>query len=245
MIVKNCTSLNAVWKALHLYYGIQSSDDTHRLPNSKTLHQSDEPSYQDYSMCKPARKSNHDIQQLPAKNKAFLKSIESKIQSFASDSHILRPDEESSLTNMNTLDISMLSQDCEQSVPDSPEMINLKCVVPNVLPQESRLKQFLSSDQKSNVLSSQNVPSSEHSFLKPLFKTSNYDNVQSTPLPSTRQETGSEKASLDEDDKPDLQSLQSPPPIEKVLYEQTNTKEQSKLKCATSRTTAKSIISFG
>ena len=64
-------------------------------------------------------------------------------------------------------------------------------------------------------------------------------------MPSTRQETLSEKASLDEDDKPDLQSLQSPPPFEKVLYDQTNTKEQSKLKCATSRTTAKSIISFG
>ena len=127
--------------------------------------------------------------------------------------------------------------------PDSPEMINLKCVVPNVLPQESRLKQFLSSDQKSNVLSSQNVPSSEHSFLRPLSKTSNHDNVQSTPLPSTRQ--GSEKASLDENDKPNLQSLQSPPPIEQVLYDQTNTKEQSKLKCATSRTTAKAIISFG
>ena len=82
----------------------------------------------------------------------------------------------SSLTNMNTLDISMLSQDCEQSVPDSPEMINLKCVVPNFLPQESRPKQFLSSDQKSNMLFtvffSQNVPSSEHSFLRPLFKTS-------------------------------------------------------------------------
>ena len=117
-------------------------------------------------MCKSTRKSNHDIQQLPAKNKAFLKSSESKIQSFASDSHILHPDDESSLTNMNTLNISMLSQDCEQSVPDSPEMINLKCVVPNVLPQESRPKQFLSSDQKSNVLSSQNVPSSEHSFLR-------------------------------------------------------------------------------
>ena len=104
-------------------------------------------------MCKSARKSNHDIQQLPAKNKAFLKSSESKIQKFASVSHILRPDDESSLTNMNTLDISMLSQDCEQSVPDSPEMINLKCVVPNVLPQESRPKQFLPSDQKSNMLS--------------------------------------------------------------------------------------------
>ena len=101
---------------------------------------------------------------------------------------------------------------------------------------------FFSSDQKSNMLSSQNVPSSEHSFLRPLFKTSNHDNVQSTPLPSTMQETGSEKASLDEDDKPNLQSLQSPPPIEKVLYDQTNTKEQSKLKCATSRTTAKLII---
>ena len=75
-------------------------------------------------MCKSARKSNHDIQ-----NKAFLKSNESKIQTFASDSHILRPDDESSLTNMNTLDISMLSQDCEQSVPDSPKMINLKCVL--------------------------------------------------------------------------------------------------------------------
>ena len=173
MIVKNCTSLNAVWKALHLYYGIQSSDDTRHLP--KTLHQSDEPSYQDYLNCKSARKSNHDIQQLPAKNKALLKSSELKIQSFASDSHILRPDDESSLTNMNTLDISMLSQDCEQSVPDSPEMIIL--VVPNVLPQESRPKQFLSSDQKSKVLSSQNVPSSEHSFLIPLFKTSNHDNV--------------------------------------------------------------------
>ena len=117
-----------------------------------------------------ARKSNHDIQQLPAKNKAFLKSSESKIQTFASDSHILHPDDESSLTNMNTLDISMLSQDCEQSVPDSPEMINLKCVVPNVLPQESRPKQFLSSDQKSNMLSSQNVPSSEHSFLRPFVQ---------------------------------------------------------------------------
>ena len=40
-------------------------------------------------------------------------------------------------------------------------------------------------------------------------------------MPSTRQETLSEKASLDEDNKPDLQSLQSPPPIEKVLYDQT------------------------
>ena len=119
------------------------------------------------------------------RTKLFLKSSEAKIQSFASDSHILRPDDESSLTNMNTLDISMLSQDCEQSVPDSPEMINLKCVVPNVLPQESRPKQFLSSDQKSNVLSSQNVPSSEHSFLRPLFKTLNHDNVQNRPLPST------------------------------------------------------------
>ena len=115
------------------------------------------------------------------RTKLFLKSSEAKIQSFASDSHILRPDDESSLTNMNTLDISMLSQDCEQSVPDSPEMINLKCVVPNVLPQESRPKQFLSSDQKSNVLSSQNVPSSEHSFLRPLFKTLNHDNVQNRP----------------------------------------------------------------
>ena len=183
MIVKNCTSLNAIWKALHLYYGIQSSDDAHHLPiaNSTTLHQYDEPSYQDYSMCKSARKSNHDIQQLPAKNKAFLKSSEPKIQSSASDSHILRPGDESGLTNINTLDISMLSQDYDQSIPDSPEMINLKCVVPNVLPQESRPKQFLSSDQKSNVLSSQNVPSSEHSFLRPLFKTSNHDNVQSTP----------------------------------------------------------------
>ena len=119
------------------------------------------------------------------RTKLFLKSSEAKIQSFASDSHILRPDDESSLTNMNTLDISMLSQDCEQSVPDSPEMINLKCVVPNVLPQESRPKQFLSSDQKSNVLSSQNVPSSKHSFLRPLFKTLNHDNVQNRPLPST------------------------------------------------------------
>ena len=45
--------------------------DTHHLPNSKTLYQSNEPSYQDYSICKSARKSNHDIQQLPAKNKAF------------------------------------------------------------------------------------------------------------------------------------------------------------------------------
>ena len=82
MIVKNCTSLNAVWKALHLYYGIQSSDDTHHLPNSTTLHQSDKPSYQDYSVCKSARKSNHDIQQLPAKNKAFLKSSEFKDSEF-------------------------------------------------------------------------------------------------------------------------------------------------------------------
>ena len=76
-------------------------------------------------------------------------------------------------------------------------------------------------------------------FLDLCSKHRNHDNVQSTPLPSTRQETGSEKASLDEDDRPDLQSLQSPPPIEKVLYDQTNAKEQSKLKCATSRTTTK------
>ena len=162
MIVKNCTSLNAVWKALHLYYGIESSDDTHHLPNSKTLHQCNEPSYQDYSMCKSARKSNHDIQQLPAKNKAFLKSSEAKIQSFASDSHILRPDDESSLTNMNTLDISMLSQDCEQSVPDSPEMINLKCVVSTVLPQESRPKQFLSSDYQTFVQNIESRQCTEH-----------------------------------------------------------------------------------
>ena len=60
-IVRNCTSLNAVWKVLHLYYGIQSSGDTHHLPNSKTLHQSYKPSFQEYSMRKPARKSSHNI----------------------------------------------------------------------------------------------------------------------------------------------------------------------------------------
>ena len=64
-IVNNCTSLNAIWKVLRLYYGIQSNDDTGHLPNYKTQHQSHEPSYQEYSMGKPARQSMHDIQQVP------------------------------------------------------------------------------------------------------------------------------------------------------------------------------------
>ena len=79
-IVKNCTSLNVVWKALHLYNWIQSSDDTHHLPNSKTLHQSDEPSYQDYSMCKSARKSNHDIQQYLQRTKLFWKAVSQRFR---------------------------------------------------------------------------------------------------------------------------------------------------------------------
>ena len=219
-IVKNCTSLNAVWKALHLYYGIQSSDDAHHLPNSKILHQSHERSYQECSMFKPARKSSHDVQQLSKDDKALHLKSEPKLQTYAVDTHICFSDDENNSKDiiMNTDTVQIQSEN-EVFLPDSADVISLSCYVPNVLPTEP--KQFLSSDQKSNVLSRQNVPSSEYSFLGPLFMTLSHSNVQSSLLPSTRQESGSEKASSTKDDKLDLQNLQSSLPIKEVPHDQT------------------------
>ena len=221
-IVKNCTSLKAVWKALHLCYGIRSSDDTHHLPNSRTLHQSHEPSYQEYSMFKPARKSSHDVQQLPKDDKTLQMTSEPKMQTHAVDSHVFFSGGENNCKdiNMNTDTVRIQSEN-EDFLPDSADVISLNCYVPNVLPQESRSKQFLSSDQKSKVLSLQNVPSSEESFLGPPFITLSHGNVQSSHLPSTRQETGSKKASSNKDDKSDLQNLQSALPIKEVSHDQT------------------------
>ena len=57
-IVKNSTSLNAIWKVLHLYYGIQSNDDTGYPFHFETPHQSYNPPDQEYAMCKPAEESS-------------------------------------------------------------------------------------------------------------------------------------------------------------------------------------------
>ena len=227
-IVKNCTSLNAVWKALHLYYGIQPSDDTHNLPNSKSLHQSLEPSYQEYSMFKPARKSSHDVQQLPKDDKTLQMTSEPKMETHAVDSHVFFSGGENNSKdiNMNTDTVQIQSEN-EDFLPDSADVISLNCYAPNVLPQESRSKQFLSSDQKSKVLSRPNVPSSEESFFGPLFITLSHGNVQSLLLPSTRQETGSKKASSNKDNKSDLQNLQSPLPIKEVSHDQTEDYEKA------------------
>ena len=226
--MKNCTSLNAVWKALHLYYGIQSSDDTHHLPNSKTLHQSHEPSYQEYSMFKPARKSNHDVQQLPKDDKTLQMTSEPKMQTYAVDSHVFFSGGENNSKdiNMNTDNVQIQSEN-EDFLPDSADVISLNCYVPNVLPQESRSKQCLSSDQKSKVLSRQNVPSSEESFLGPLFIRLSHGNVQSSILSSTRQDTGCKKASSNKDGKSDLQNLQSALPIKEVSHDQTEGYEKA------------------
>ena len=149
------------------------------------------------------------------------------MQTYVHDSHIFFSDDESNSKdiNMNTDTVQMRLEN-EYSLTDSADVISLNCYVPNMLSQEP--KQFLSLDQKSNVLSPQNVPSSDNSFLRLSFITLNHENVQSSSLPSTRQETSSERASLDEDDKSDLQNLQSSLPIKEISHEQTNTKEQSK-----------------
>ena len=81
-IVKNSTSLNAihVWKVLHLYYGIQSNDDTGQPCHSETPHQSYNPPDQEYAMCKPAEKPDCDFQCLPRDDKPLLKRSKSNRQ---------------------------------------------------------------------------------------------------------------------------------------------------------------------
>ena len=63
-IVRNSTSLNAIWK-VHLYYGINSSDDTGHPFHSETPHQSYNPPDQEYAMCKPAEESSEIAHNLP------------------------------------------------------------------------------------------------------------------------------------------------------------------------------------
>ena len=79
-IVKNSTSLNAIWKVLHLYYGIQSNDDTGQPFHSETPHQSYNPPDQEYAMCKPAEKPDCDFQCLPRDDKPRLKRSKSNRQ---------------------------------------------------------------------------------------------------------------------------------------------------------------------
>ena len=64
-------------------------------------------------------------------------------------------------------------------------------------------------------------------FSWTLFITLSHSNVQSSLLPSTRQETGSEKASSNKDDKSDLQNLQSAQPIKEVSHDQTEEYEKA------------------
>ena len=125
--------------------------------------------------------------------------------------------------NINTYTVQIQSEN-EDFLPDSADVMGLNCYVPNVLPQESRSKQFRSSDQKSKVLSRQNVSSSEESFLGSLFITLSHGNVQSSRLPSTRQESGSKKASSNKDDP---QNLQSALPIKGVSHDQTEDYEKA------------------
>ena len=79
-IVKNSTSLNAIWKVLHLYYGIQSNDDTGQPFHSETPHQSYNPPDQEYAKCKPAEKPDCDFQCLPRDDKPLLKTSRSNRQ---------------------------------------------------------------------------------------------------------------------------------------------------------------------
>ena len=54
----------AIWKVLHLYYGIQSNDDTGHPFHSETPHQSHNPPDQEYAMCKPAEESSETAHNL-------------------------------------------------------------------------------------------------------------------------------------------------------------------------------------
>ena len=138
----------------------------------------------------------------------------------------------------------MPSQDCEQSVPDSPEMINLKCVVPNVLPQESRPRSD-SSDQKSNVLSSQNVTSSEHSFLRLCSKHRITTMYRAHLCPAPGRRLALRRPVWMKTTSQTYKASNHSHQWRKFYMTKQNTKEQSNLKCATSRITAKSIISLG
>ena len=85
-------------------------------------------------------------------------------------------------------------------LPDSPNVTSLKCSVPQVLPTESM--RSCSSLWKFTVLSPQTILSSKDSCQNAL-KTSNWNNVQSLPLPSI-----SRKAGPDQESMPDTESSQ-------------------------------------
>ena len=146
-IVKNSTSLNAIWKVLHLYYGIQSIDDTGHPFHSETPHQSYIPPDQEYAMCKPAEKPDCDFHCIPRDDKPLLKRSKSVAQSCTDDSRISHSNDESNLEDisMNMDSVPALS-DHENSLPDS-----------TILPTESM--QSCSSVWKSTVLPPQTIVS--------------------------------------------------------------------------------------
>ena len=224
--MKNSTSLNAIWKVLHLYYGIQSNDDTAQPFHSETPHQSYNPPDQEYAMCKPAEKPNCDFRCLPRDDKPLLKRSKSVTQSCTDDSHISHSDDDSNLEDisMNMDSVPALS-DHENSLPDSTSVTSSKCSVPQILPTESI--QSCSLLWKSTVLSPQTSLSSKSSCQN-VLKTSNWNTAQSLQLPSTSQKAVSEKTSPDHEGKPATQSSQASLPAHGDTEAHKDTSKQSK-----------------
>ena len=210
-IVKSSTSLNSVWKVLQLYYGIQCGSDTSQLYHCKAPHQQlYKPSDQTCSICKPPSKPDHDLQYMPENDTALLKS-DPEMQSCAViSSNIISPDE-SNLTevHMNTDAAAVLSEDHENTLPDLPDVISLKCPAPTALPKLPM--QLLSSHQKPNLVSPQNELSSKSSFLGSVLITPNQDNAHTSPLPSIRPKTNSDIRSPVQGDKSGSNPLPTSP----------------------------------
>ena len=102
---------------------------------------------------------------------------------------------------MNTDAAAMLLEDNENTLPDLPDVISLKCPAPTALPKLPM--QWLSSHQKPNLVSPQNELSSKSSFLGSVLITPNQDNAHSSPLPSIRPKTNFDINSPVQGDKSD------------------------------------------
>ena len=208
-IVKSSTSLKSVWNAVCLYYGIQSSHDSGHLFHSITPDkQSYKPSREKYSICKPLRKPDHDLQYIPENDKTFLK-CDPKMQSCAVISSNVRSHDESNLkdVHMNTDAAAILSDNHENSLPDPPDVISLKCPAATALPKHPM--PLLSSHQKPNLVSPQNELSSKSSFRRSLQITPNQENAHSSSLPSIKPKTNFDISSPVQGDKPDSDPLQT------------------------------------
>ena len=105
-----------------------------------------------YSICKP----DHDPHYIPENDKTLLKS-DPKMQSCAVISSNVLSHYESNLkdVHMNADAAAMLSEDHENSLPNPPDVISLKCPAPTVLPKHPM--QLLSSHQKPYLVSPQRV----------------------------------------------------------------------------------------